>query len=67
MSSEVFSALEQKVVICPQRAVMTTQSGTTAICRLSWPYGALFLNFELVRSGVGARLQNIMAVWCALY
>jgi hypothetical protein len=33
ISSEVFSALEKKAVICSQRAMLPLQSGVTALCR----------------------------------
>ncbi len=39
ISSEGFSVLEKNTLTCPQRAVL---SGTTARCRLKWPFGALF-------------------------
>jgi hypothetical protein len=49
MSSEGFSALDKNDVICRQRAVLPIPLGTTACCRLKWPFGALFflnLNFQ---------------------
>jgi hypothetical protein len=48
MSSEGLSALEKNAVICPQWAILPSQSVVTAGCRLKWPFGALFLKFELV-------------------
>jgi hypothetical protein len=37
------------------RAVLPILSGATASCRLKCPFGALFLEFKLAGSGVGAR------------
>jgi hypothetical protein len=65
MSSEGVSALDKNDVICPRRAVLPIRLGTTACCRLKWPFGALFWNLNLQGRAWEPIMQTIMAVWRA--
>jgi hypothetical protein len=53
--SKGISALDKNAGMCSQGAMLSIQSGVTALCRKYWQYAALFFEFELPGSGVTAR------------